>query len=471
MFAVPSISDLTPIGPGRPFADTIAWLDADDARRPHLIRLHYRGRFEDANSLGLRLSDGYVVGDATPGDDEVLARIALGDVTGSDIEVNFWTDPDDLDRLLRSRISKLALDGASDGDYRALDASFKDDDGNVTPESWQVLSPVRRQLFGTDELNRRTQLRFHRGMIERSRRRDWVAKGHQLPRPAGHQQIVWTDKVIQIKNQHRRSWEKETIGDQRRYVANGEVGIVTWAARRGSSEELTAVFGTQPSIRFKYYRNEVDECLELAYAITVHKSQGSDFDTVFLILPHVAATLSRELIYTALTRFKKRLVLFLEQDTRVLEQFRKPGESDTLRRNSNLFELMVRPESVGFPHPEHLIHRTSTGVLVRSKSEVIVADTLTRLGPSYQYEEPLCSVDNPKDFRLPDFTVKYEGETYYWEHLGMLSIPSYAEAWEKKKAWYETNGYADHLVTSEDGPDGSIDVPAIERTVKERILS
>ena len=130
----------------------------------------------------------------------------------------------------------------------------------------------------------------------------------------------------------------------------------------------------------------------------------------------------------------------------------------------------MRPDTVGFPHPEALIHRTATGILVRSKSEVIVADTLTRLGIDYRYEDRLPARDDPNDFRLPDFTVLYEGETWYWEHLGMLSIPSYAETWERKRAWYEDNGYVDGLLTSEDGPDGSIDVPTIERTIRERIL-
>ncbi len=61
--------------------------------------------------------------------------------------------------------------------------------------------------------------------------------------------------------------------------------------------------------------------------------------------------------------------------------------------------------------------------MVRSKSEVIVADTLTRLGISYEYEKELSATDNPSDFKLPDFTVSYVGDTYYWEHLGMLTVP------------------------------------------------
>jgi hypothetical protein len=52
----------------------------------------------------------------------------------------------------------------------------------------------------------------------------------------------------------------------------------------------------------------------------------------------------------------------------------------------------------------------------------------------------------------------------------MLSIPSYREKWEKKKKWYKNNGYIEQLITSEDGPDGSIDSKIIEQIARERIL-
>ena len=56
--------------------------------------------------------------------------------------------------------------------------------------------------------------------------------------------------------------------------------------------------------------------------------------------------------------------------------------------------------------------------MVRSKSEVIVADILTSVGVSYEYEQKLPSKDDPNDFRLPDFTVSYEGDTFYWSTWG-----------------------------------------------------
>jgi hypothetical protein len=240
--------------------------------------------------------------------------------------------------------------------------------------------------------------------------------------------------------------------------------------RKGNGDFLTVGFSTQPDVTYRYYRGQVDECLELAYALTVHKAQGSDFETVFLIIPQSATTLSRELIYTGLTRFRKRLVLLIEKDIQPLLRLRNPDCSATRLRNTHMFSLALRPEGVPRPHLEALIHRTRKGLAVRSKSEVVVADTLQSLGISYEYEQPLYSVSNPDDFRLPDFTVSFEGDIFYWEHLGMLSVPSYKEAWERKRQWYEENGFSEQLITSEDGEDGSIDAGSIERTARRVIL-
>lgn len=83
---------------------------------------------------------------------------------------------------------------------------------------------------------------------------------------------------------------------------------------RDPEEILAAVFSTQVDASYRYYRGQADEYLELAYALTVHKAQGSDFEVVFLIVPQKASTLSRELIYTGLTRFRRKLVLLVEKD-------------------------------------------------------------------------------------------------------------------------------------------------------------
>lgn len=71
--------------------------------------------------------------------------------------------------------------------------------------------------------------------------------------------------------------------------------------------------------------------------------------------------------------------------------------------------------------------------MVRSKSEVIVANILDKMKIEYSYEEPLDV--NGKTF-IPDFTLRYQGKTAYLEHLGMLRNKSYKKHWDKKRAIY-----------------------------------
>jgi hypothetical protein len=454
-------NQLPPIGPGRPFVDIIAWLEADDERKKCLARLRERARHEQHDSQALRLADGYLRDDPTPGDDDVLSRVARQDVEG-DLQVLFWKGSQQLEEQLVARMKMLLNLGGDKEVHLAFNASLgvADNGGTHDPtraEHWQILSPVRNHDFGTTEINRKVQARYRGGLMEYSRK--------SKPRPFGEEEVVWTDKVIQIFNRRLDGWPR---GKGLDYVANGEIGLVVSTNKMYDSLEVG--YSTQPGVTYRYYRNQVDENLELAYALTVHKAQGSDFDIVFLVLPKSASILSRELLYTGLTRFRQKMVLLIEQDTAVLEALRRPERSDTLLRNTNLFVLAVRPESVDRFYAEHLIHRTATGVMVRSKSEVIVADTLTRLGISYEYEKKLSAPDNPSDFRLPDFTVSYEGDTCYWEHLGMLTVPSYREQWDRKREWYEANGFWDRVIRSEDGPDGGIDASEIEQTARKRIL-
>lgn len=466
-------NQLPPIGPGRPLVDIIAWLESDIERKGCLARLMERARHEDHESQALLLADGYLRDDTSPGDDDMLSRVAREDV-GGDLEVRYWRDGSQLHEQLGAsmrRHLKLTDDSKS---YVSFNSSIgvSEDPKKHNPllaERWQILSPVRSHEFGTTEINRKIQARFRGGMLNYS-------KGRMGLKPFGEQEIVWTDKVIQTMNCRKPSYPKDESGMN--YVANGEIGLVvqTSKGKGGHADSLKVQFSTQPSSSYYYPRPNVDAELELAYALTVHKSQGSDFDIVFLILPKNASTLSRELLYTGLTRFRQKMVLLIEQDTSVLEKLRSPQSSDTLLRNTNMFVLAVRPESVGSYFAEHLIHRTRPssghpqGIMVRSKSEVIVADILASLGISCEYEQKLASKNDPSDFRLPDFTVSYEGDTFYWEHLGMLSIPSYREGWNRKRQWYEDNGYIGRVITSEDGLDGSIDAAEIERIARKRIL-
>jgi ATP-dependent exoDNAse (exonuclease V) alpha subunit len=69
------------------------------------------------------------------------------------------------------------------------------------------------------------------------------------------------------------------------------------------------------SPQYKYFKwefsgDDANPPLELAYALTVHKTQGSEFGITFLVIPNPCRLLSREMLYTALTRHKNKVVIF-----------------------------------------------------------------------------------------------------------------------------------------------------------------
>jgi hypothetical protein len=69
--------------------------------------------------------------------------------------------------------------------------------------------------------------------------------------------------------------------------------------------------------------------------------------------------------------------------------------------------------------------------------------------------------------RFPEFDPCL---TFYWEHLGMLDVDSYACNWERKREWYRHNGFIDRLIISADVPGGGLSVPEVRARAERRIL-
>ncbi len=125
---------------------------------------------------------------------------------------------------------------------------------------------------------------------------------------------------------------------------------------------------------------------------------------------------------------------------------------------------------------QNLKYVTETGILVRSKSEVIVANILSNFadrGLNFDYERPLFASQSGQDFKRirPDFTISFNGKTWYWEHLGLPGDEQYMQNWKRKEQWYKNNGYFDQLITSRDELDGSINSQEIRDMVTELILT
>jgi len=146
----------------------------------------------------------------------------------------------------------------------------------LSPEI-QVLSPMYRGLVGVDNLNSEMQKKFNR-----------FQEGLKF----GNREIRSHDKVMQLRN----NYEKE--------VFNGDIGVVSHI-----DKQRYRVFVDFYGKSVVYEREELDD-LTLAYAVSVHKSQGSEYQTVVMpLLTQHYIMLQRNLFYTALTRAKKLCVI------------------------------------------------------------------------------------------------------------------------------------------------------------------
>ena len=349
-------------------------------------------------------------------------------------------------------------------------------------EAWQILSPVRQKPWGVNTINRFIHTRYMRKQIEQARN---PGRFRSIPPPRGEHQIVYGDKVINIRNWPVYPTRLYPNQNQWGYLANGEVGIVVGHRRTKRRdwypEDLEIEFSTQQGTTFKFYKGDFKEegeaKIELAYALTVHKAQGSEFEVVFLVLPRSPLMLTRELLYTALTRQKEKVVILLQGSTLDLHRLSSEKLSATASRLTNLFSPPKPVEVKGSFLEERLIHITACGEAVRSKSEVIIANLMHAKKIDYEYEQPL---ERGGVVKYPDFTIEDDDANvnYYWEHLGMLNDDDYLRRWKEKVAWYRANGIVPieegggprgTLIQSKDNENGGIDSSKINKLIEEVI--
>lgn len=495
---------LPPIGAGRPFVDIVKHLAPEGLteRFPRVghgyAELTIRRRQAGEDREDLQLAEWFSGAPIAPGEDDVFDKVVR---TGQSPHVRFvqWETAEDVrSRLLDVLVDELKLKGRDDiagfdaklggeawNDMRFFNPRRGDKAGAAeTAEGWQILSPVRSAAHGVPDLNRLIHKQFRQEMIDAASKQGWQRK---YPKPMGSEEIVYGDKVINLANTDPMSlWNRHRkvypVKDDA-YIANGEIGMaVGFFLKKGLPDlrwKLEVEFSSQPGFKYDFtsrdFGEEGNAALELAYALTVHKSQGSEFGTVILVLPNPCRLLSRELLYTALTRQKDRIVILHQGPRTELRKYSSDDRSETARRLTNLF---IAPSPVAIDgrfFEEYLIHRTARGEMVRSKSEVIIADHLANKGVEYGYEQPLAIEGVTK---YPDFTVEdmESGSTYYWEHCGMLHVPSYRRRWEDKLAWYRAHGILPHeegagengtLIVTRDEANGSIDSAKITKLMAE----
>ncbi len=159
---------------------------------------------------------------------------------------------------------------------------------NILLENFQVMAPMYKTENGVDNLNTFMQSIFN-------------------PKDENKNEIVFLnktfregDKVIQLEN------------DVDNNVFNGDIGFIKSIYKVGSTNTIIIDY---MGIKVEYKSGDFDK-FTLAYAVTIHKSQGSEYDTCIIILsPHFNRMLYNKLIYTAVTRAKKGLMIIGNIDT------------------------------------------------------------------------------------------------------------------------------------------------------------
>ena len=462
-------NQLPPIGRGKVFVDTINWLKKFYPDNIGTLTDNVRQLVNRVTNSGcgiLELAEVFIQENQQKNDleklklakEKIFEKILLngnGNVD-KDLAIYFWQTQDDLEKTLCDAITK-DLNGKTWYDV------MKDN-----PENIQVISPYRGEIYGTGSLNLFMQKTF---------------------KSFGDKKLLdgigYSDKVIQIMNRPKSNpayaYDHNAHKAVRAEIYNGEIGIVgphpfdknkklyllehfkvefSGKSRRGFSYSYGKKLG---NFNGKYIPEQnVEENLELAYAISVHKAQGSEFDYVYIVLPQRDShLLSMELLYTALTRAQRKVTVLLQSDISALTSMSRVEKSAVRKINSSLFEFVPLPEKVLYlSYPWFAANKkvsTLSHYFVRSKSEAIIANLLVDRNIPFKYKEPLYAAGT---MFLPNFTVKFRGEDFYWEHLGLLSNPDYRKHWEDKKRWYDKN-FPGKLLTTQDNDNLSKDAEKI----------
>ena len=461
---------LPPIGAGRPFADLCSYLDGPFEREEEerinasgaLAKLEVVVRTKNgAESDTLMLASWFAGRKGGKNNDEIFDKI--GDNTKlNDLQVEFWSDHEKLPEIILRIINKeFKIDDKNlvEGFNKVLgllDNKFSVENPSVV-ENFQLLTPVRSPLWGSNNINRLIQSTYRERPTE-----PWETT-------LGDQKIWKSEKVIQVKNEKRDAYFVLNKSEKEVQLSNGQIGYVVNFHNSFGNVSFSGLEGYTIGYSSPDFKEDGSK-LELAYAITIHKSQGSDFKLVFLVLPKTGRILSRELLYTGLTRAKEKLILLVEGENATwLFNYSKAEASETAKRNTHLFKSEIRESKGSIPFVQNLIHKTKNGIYVRSKSEVIIANLLHDAGIVFEYEKRF---DTNTGWRLPDFTIPTSAdEILILEHLGMLHKPSYKEEWLQKKHFYEKNRFilGDNLFITDEDENGAIDSEKISKDVISKI--
>lgn len=184
----------------------------------------------------------------------------------------------------------------------------------------QVVTPARRTMLGVSELNKKLQEKLNPPDKKKSEKK------------VGEIVFRLGDKVMQIKNNYTITWKDIKTGKEGDGVFNGDIGVIDYISSK--EHEIGVIYDGERLVKYDFAG--LDE-LELAYAVTVHKSQGSEFPVVIMpLFPFAPQLMNRNLLYTALTR-ARQLVILVGRDAVLYKMVE--NNSETKRYSGLKFRL------------------------------------------------------------------------------------------------------------------------------------
>jgi exodeoxyribonuclease V alpha subunit len=426
-------NQLPPIGFGRPFYDIIDYVKRSGKHiKENYVQLRSNCR-QGYDSKILKIAELYETKNRYF--EQALLQLEKGGQISKGFRVDLWSNFDELKVLITQRLDALCCTASTKGEGTLNEADRNEglnslfglyENGHVKNfdpqtmklESFQVLSPYRGEMYGTLGLNEYLKATYRSSP-------DW--KRNYM------RQFDHSDKIIRINNWYAYD---EEVHARTLKLSNGSIGLVCHGKR-----------GRQYFFHDRekpLWRIDDEDNFELAYAITVHKAQGSEFDDEFFVLPRKRGLLTKELLYTGLTRSKKTLDLFLQKS-------QGKGPLRIARENSS---ILSRNTSI-FTDPEDIKSRLwpDKNVPVKSKIEYILYKYLHEAQKKkrlrFEYEKELL-FKNKELTVHPDFTIKVGNRKYFWEHLGELDVERYSKDWAARRKDYEVNGLLDSLITTDD---------------------
>jgi exodeoxyribonuclease V alpha subunit len=410
-------NQLPPIGFGKPFSDVIDMMaQKPDIYNDNGVQLEVNCRAEMSDEFidftrifanENKFSEGYL--------DQTAQE---GHICDDALEFVFWRTSDDLQKSLSSKVIELLKSKGYTANNLPSFLGIENSSKKPTNlENFQVLSPYKSGYYGASGLNIHFQDQL----------RDRVT----FEKRVSDVEFKLFDKVMHTENEYK---------GQDLLVSNGSLGAIMNNGK---------VFFTDSEKPISIKDLKTKNKLELAYAITVHKSQGSGFNHVFIVLPEKAQYTSRELFYTALTRAKNKVTVFIQQGNGIIDP---PEFFNKIRSNSS---VAGRRTSLFSDGDQSYAYAPDEGVIVKSRVEYIIYRKLleaqNRHGSfSFEYEE-LYQV-NGQSFNIhPDFVIRFgESRVVFWEHLGRVTSQVYMKGWDKRRKIYEDQNDFDNVITTDE---------------------